>query len=220
MIFSSIAGMPTYPPILVPLMSSKYSQGFKASSLSRQSSLRTSSMIACGMNEKADGLAKQAAGSAGNGPRAVQPHYLEQLRSACKITTKTETRERWEHQWRHEAHGRIYRKWHGTDISQQTLLMYEGLSKATNAVIIQLRTGKIRLKSYLYGIGAAEMGDCECGQDLQTVRHVVCKCPLLSSRRKALLGRATVWDIQQVLNDKKQLIQAVTLIVGSGLLGQ
>jgi RNase H len=61
-------------------------------------------------NEKADGLAKQAAGSAGNGPRAVQPHYLRQLRSACKRITKTETRERWEHQWRHEAHGRIYRK--------------------------------------------------------------------------------------------------------------
>jgi hypothetical protein len=160
------------------------------------------------------------AGSAGNGPRAVQPHHLKQLRSACKRTTKTETRERWEHQWRHEAHDRIYRKWHGTDISQQTLLMYEGLPKATNATMIQLRTGKIRLKSYLCGIRAAETGDCECGQDLQTVRHVVCECPLLSSRRKALLGRTTVWDIRQVLNDEKQLIQAARLVTESGLLGQ
>jgi hypothetical protein len=171
-------------------------------------------------NEKADGLAKQAAGSAGNGPRAVQPPYLKQLRSACKRTTKTETRKRWEHQWRHEAHGRIYRKWHGTDISQQALLKYEGLPKAINAVMIQLRTGKIRLKSYLYGIRATETGDCECGQDLQTVRHVVCECPLLSSRRKALLGRTTVWDIRQVLNDEKQLIQATRLVTESGLLGQ
>jgi hypothetical protein len=89
---------------------------------------------------------------------------------------------------------RIYRKWHGTDISQQTLLMYKGLPKATNATMIQLRTRKIRLRSYLYGIRATETGDCECRQDLQTVRHVVCECPLLSSRRKALLGRTTVWD--------------------------
>jgi hypothetical protein len=44
-------------------------------------------------NEKADVLAKQAAGSAGNGPRAVQPYYLKQLRLACKRTTKTETKE-------------------------------------------------------------------------------------------------------------------------------
>jgi hypothetical protein len=49
-------------------------------------------------NEKAEGLAKQAAGSVGNGPRAVQPYYLKQLRSACKRTTKTETKERREHQ--------------------------------------------------------------------------------------------------------------------------
>jgi hypothetical protein len=89
-----------------------------------------------------------------------------------------------------------------------------------NAVMIQLRTGKIRLKSYLYGIRAAETEDCECRQDLQTVRYVVCKCLLLSSRRKALLGRTTVWDIQQVLNDKKQLIQAARLVTESGLLGQ
>jgi hypothetical protein len=89
-----------------------------------------------------------------------------------------------------------------------------------NAVVIQLRTGKIRLKSYLYGIRAAETGDCGCGQDLQTVRHVVCECPLLRSRRKALLGSSILWDIRQVLNDEKQLIQAATLIVGSGLLGQ
>jgi hypothetical protein len=58
--------------------------------------------------------------------------------------------------------------------------------------MIQLRTGKIRLKSYLYGIKAAETGDYECRQDLQTVRHVICECLLLSSRRKALLGRTTV----------------------------
>jgi hypothetical protein len=98
--------------------------------------------------------------------------------------------------------------------------MYEGLPKAMNAVMTQVRTGKIRLKSYQYGIRAEETRDCGCGQDLQTVRHVICECPLLSSRRKALLGSATLSDIRQVLNDKKQLIQAATLIVGSGLLGQ
>jgi hypothetical protein len=104
-----------------------------------------------------------------------------------------------EHKWLHEAHGRIYRKWHGSEISQQALLIYEDLPKAMNAVMIYLRTGKTRLKSCLYGIKAAETGDCRCGQDLQTVRHVVCECPLLSSRRKALLSRTILWDIRQVL---------------------
>jgi hypothetical protein len=89
-----------------------------------------------------------------------------------------------------------------------------------DALMVQLRTGKIRLRSYLYGIRAAETGDCECGQDLQTVRHVVYEWPLLGSRRKALLGSATLWDIRQVLNDEKQLIQAASLVVDSGLLGQ
>jgi hypothetical protein len=46
---------------------------------------------------------------------------------------------------------------------------------------------------------------------------VVCECPLISSRRKAILGSTTLWDIQQVLNDGKQLIQAVTLVADSGL---
>jgi hypothetical protein len=51
--------------------------------------------------------------------------------------------------------------------------MYEDPQKAMNTVMIQLRTGKIRLKSYLYGIKAVETGDCRCVQDLQIARYVI-----------------------------------------------
>ena len=124
-------------------------------------------------NEKAACPEKQAVELAGNGLKSSLAALSQATTLACKRIINSEIKERWEHKWLHEAHGRIYRKWHGLEISQQALLMYEDLQKAINTVMIQLRTGKIGLKSYLYGIKAVETGDCRCVQDLQIVRHMI-----------------------------------------------
>ncbi|KAH2766950.1 hypothetical protein KXV55_004804 [Aspergillus fumigatus] len=56
----------------------------------------------------------------------------------------------------------------------------QGLPRALSTVIIQMRTGKIRLRHYLYEQGVPDIqdGDCRVRRATQTVRHVLLACPL------------------------------------------
>jgi hypothetical protein len=48
------------------------------------------------------------------------------------------------------------------------------------------RTGHCRVNQYLSRIGIVEGAKCPCGTDDETVRHVLCVCPLWAIQRKTL----------------------------------
>jgi hypothetical protein len=54
---------------------------------------------------------------------------------------------------------------------------HTGLGKAMSSVVIQMRTGKIGLYSYLHGIRAADTDTCiGCSNKRESLRHVLLEC--------------------------------------------
>jgi ribonuclease HI len=69
---------------------------------------------------------------------------------------------------------------------QHTLRLYGAFSSEQASILIQARTGHCRLNQYLSRIGVVEEAKCPCGTDDETVRHVLCVCPLWAIQRKTL----------------------------------
>jgi hypothetical protein len=59
------------------------------------------------------------------------------------------------------------------------LWLYENLYKAESAILVTLRTGRTRLGHFLYKarVPGYESGQCSCGTELETPRHVLLDCP-------------------------------------------
>jgi hypothetical protein len=69
---------------------------------------------------------------------------------------------------------------------RHTLRLYGAFSSEQASILIQARTGHCRLNQYLSRIGVVEEAKCPCGTDDETVRHVLCVCPLWAVQRKTL----------------------------------
>jgi hypothetical protein len=69
---------------------------------------------------------------------------------------------------------------------RHTLRLYGAFSSEQASILIQARTGHCRLNKYLSRIGIVEEAKCPCGTDDETVRHVLCVCPLWATQRKTL----------------------------------
>ena len=50
------------------------------------------------------------------------------------------------------------------------------LTRTESIVLIQLRTGKIDFRAYLYRIGAVDSALCHCSQDAQTINQILIDC--------------------------------------------
>lgn len=72
-----------------------------------------------------------------------------------------------------------------------TKMLYDRLPRSKSLVLAQMRTGKCKLKAYLYGIGAEELEMCECGEK-ETVKHVLLDCRVWKAERQEL--RTSVKD--------------------------
>jgi len=55
-------------------------------------------------------------------------------------------------------------------LDKKSLQLYRGLTKNLSSVLIQMRTGKIRLGAYLHSIRVNDTDVCQCGAP-QTVAH-------------------------------------------------
>lgn len=70
---------------------------------------------------------------------------------------------------------------------KHTRVLYDSLKRKEANLLIQLRTGKIRLNKYLYQIGAAESPRCACGYTEETVKHFLFRCTRWTSQRILML---------------------------------
>jgi ribonuclease HI len=193
----------------------------------------------CGVegNELADKAAKEATGwrqvrghrgrvkevmTTATAPRPVQQRLL---RSAVETRIRQAANSQWEQDWQTSPHGRAaYELTPGP--TKQVLRIYRGLPRPLSTVIVQMRTGKIGLRYYLYQRGVPDIQDgvCHCGRATQTVRHVLLACPLFRDLRQQYLtkpgGGLGGGDVKTILNSPKLAVRAAKFMLQTGLLGQ
>ncbi|EAQ82861.1 hypothetical protein CHGG_11113 [Chaetomium globosum CBS 148.51] len=118
--------------------------------------------------------------------------------------------EAWKARWLKERDGRaITRPADDFDHQQETLFRnetlrrHDGLSKAKSSLLIQIRTGAIGLRDFLFTRGVPEVltPACECGEGRETAEHLVvwCLAPPLT-RRWERTGIRTRRDFYSVLH--------------------
>lgn len=87
---------------------------------------------------------------------------------------------------------------------RHTRALYEALKRRESDVLAQLRTGKMRLNSYLRKIGAAESDMCDCGQAPETTEHFLFRCRKWSGQREILFtcSRTKIGNLSFFLGGK------------------
>jgi hypothetical protein len=142
-------------------------------------------------NEEVDMLAKQAAGwdpqrKTVRSDFRASPYQIYTLRSVKKREGRRKTRHAWEERWRSHAHGRLY--FPHAPVPHKTYLAAHGSQrKALSSMIIQMKTCKIGLYSYLDGIKPDKYPTDRCrGCDTkrETLQHVLLECHAYRARRQ------------------------------------
>ncbi|KJZ68207.1 hypothetical protein HIM_12402 [Hirsutella minnesotensis 3608] len=85
-----------------------------------------------------------------------------------------------------------------------TRKVYDELKRKEAEVLVQLRTGKTRLNSYLRKIGAVESDECSCGRSAETVEHFLFRCRRWTVQREIMLryARGKMGDLSFFLGGK------------------
>ena len=152
-------------------------------------------------NELADLAAKEATGwrkvKRRNGKlREIDTNYtahqtpLPFLRSDAKAHFTKLLYEKWGEEWRHETRGRALFKITPSPTGK-VLHIHDKLPKWVSSLMIQMRTGKIGLRRFLYERKepGVEIGRCGCKRGEETVRHVLTEGPRFKEMRRTLWAR-------------------------------
>ena len=106
--------------------------------------------------------------------------------SSKKELQKLFTKE-WEYQWE-EKKRRSYPGWQTfcQKPHKNNLKLYKKLQKAEASLLLQIRTGRIGLASFLFRAGAPDFPTplCVCGQAEETAKHITSSCSLYSRQRQ------------------------------------
>ena len=87
---------------------------------------------------------------------------------------------------------------------KHTRAIYDSLKREESDVLAQLRTGMVRLNSYLRRIGATDSDLCDCGQATETVEHFLFRCKNWTAQREMLLecARTKIGNLSFFLGGK------------------
>ena len=189
-------------------------------------------------NERADSAAKEAKGwrkvKRRNGKlieidtshTSPSPN-LPYLRSAVKASLTEKLHAEWEDDWHKETKGRTLYKI-APKPSRKVLHLHNKLPKWTSSLMVQMRTGKIGLRKFLYERNVPDISntECACGEGEETVRHVLTECSQFSELRKITWAdevkkaRYNWIDLRSILTTSAYLKKAVEFMQKTGLLGQ
>jgi ribonuclease HI len=153
-------------------------------------------------NEAADEAAKQAG--------KLEPARQMILRSAVKMQVKKLMMARWGRHWDAAPHGRITYLLQRTP-AKKVLDKFAGLSKPAASVLVQARTGKIALNSYLWKIGRSDTPFCRhgCTRAIETPRHIIIDCPYYEDLREEVFGAGERRDRR--FRDKRRILNTPAL---------
>jgi len=111
--------------------------------------------------------------------------------------------------------------------ADKILKLHKNLTKAESSLLVQMRTGVIGLKAFLFRIGTRGVATpyCACGTGKETVEHLVIWCPSpLGPRPWITAGIRSKRDLHKALhggengNDMLQARAIVGWLLGSGIL--
>jgi len=85
-----------------------------------------------------------------------------------------------------DLHGQYTGKFDRALSGRYKLRLYETLTSKQASILTQARTGHWCLDQYLSRIGVVGDAKSRCGIDDETVRHILCVCPLSAVQRKML----------------------------------
>ena len=183
-------------------------------------------------NEAADRAAKEAAGYRPDSPLRTprrnqdwdQGHTategVKTLISTAKRSIHRTLQDNWVTIWTHGKHGR-HLHCLGARPDKKNLKVHKDLPRAVGSIITQMRTGKIGLRSYLYGINKADSSQCTCNQGEQTVEHVLLKCrEWIAERQELWAGSRPILNLRGLLNDPRMAVRAARMMLKTGLLEQ
>ena len=95
------------------------------------------------------------------------------------------------------------------------------LSKATSALVTQIRTEKIGLNAFLARQRVpGYTASCSCGWEQQTAKHILLFCPDYAEGRARLLRDAGTNNYSQMIATTRGAKAAAQFLQGTGLLPQ
>ena len=189
-------------------------------------------------NEAADIAAKQATGWRQKKRRnnklieydsykvSWTPKHVEVLKSAQKQAIAKITTASWCETWANETRGRTL---HALEPKprRKILNLHDGLDRELSSIAIQMRTGKIGLRYFLFKRKVKDIYSpkCPCGQGDQTVEHVLFACRRHREQRKGVWsrerGRARYGELRlkTILTEPVSLKKAAIFMKETGLIG-
>ena len=103
------------------------------------------------------------------------------------------------------------------------LKLHQNLRKAESSALVQFRTGRTGLASFLYWIGVPDFRSpvCQCGQEEESPSHMLRHCPLEEDSRQSLRTMCGGGiDVVRLLDTPEGAGVAARWIVQSGRLSQ
>ena len=176
-------------------------------------------------NEAADQAAKEATGWREDGRSqqpADPPAQLYPLRTTLRRWCKTQATRQWISAWRVEKKGRAtYR--HTPTPTKKVLQLLERLSKRESALLVQLRTEKIRLNDFLFNQHVPDITSpgCSCGERRQTVAHVILRCSKYKDLRNHIFANLSGrHSLRTILSTPQLATKAIKYMEQTQILGQ
>ena len=126
-------------------------------------------------NEMADRLAKAAASDS---KAKITFNRLPMSTFIKKI--KDETQQKWQQEWDDCTKARITKEFFPKVQDRQKLKI------SINPTFTAMLTGHGKTRAYLHGFKILEHATCPCGNESQTVEHIIEKCPILNTQRELL----------------------------------
>jgi hypothetical protein len=158
----------------------------------------------------------------GSGPRAPIPPGLRWITSASMASLNKGLTAHWSRVWAESRRGRVsYRL--QPQPTPKVLGKFRSCHRAFQSVPIQMRIGKIVLRSFLFPLKLADEPDCTaCGSgDRQTVQHILLYCSKFSHlRAKVMLGTERSTDLRKLLRDETQAQRTARFMILTRLLPQ
>jgi hypothetical protein len=156
---------------------------------------------------------------------APKPHFLKHLKSSARRELRQQIRDEWEREWQIETRGRTTYTLTPTP-TRDILQLHTSAHNALSSVIIQMRTGKIGLRQFLFDRKVPEIPNpqYECGRGNQSVPHILLACEEFKDLRREIWegsnGRRTRMDLREILNTPNKAKKVARFTILTRLLRQ
>jgi len=138
-----------------------------------------------------------------------------------------EAQQQWTTSWNKDQTGRGLYALQSTP-KKAVLKLHNGLTKDLSALAVQMRTGKIGLRVFLFRrkVLDTETERCQCRQAPQTVEHILFTCRKYANLRRNMWKeerKRKTWgelSLKTVLTNPHSLKKAATFMKETGLIGQ